>query len=179
MLWQRCSIIAFACDYASLKMNISEEFSARLREVMDERRLNMADLARLLHTQPSTLTRWFRGSRPQRNSLNALAEVLRVRPEWLAEGRGPRESRAEDAQGIQPAAGTQGESSDAAETDDLDGVLRVVLSVFSGEELVAAIGRISSGSEPLTRSKTQALVAIARELHTRPSAKNSANHLIP
>jgi transcriptional regulator with XRE-family HTH domain len=151
-------------------MNISEEFSARLREVMNERRLSMADLARLLHTQPSTLTRWFRGSRPQRNSLNALAEVLRVRPEWLAEGRGPRDARAEDGPGIHPGA-TLAKTEENAEGSDSDGVLRVVLSVFSGDELVAAIGRISSGTEPLSRTKTQALVAIARELHTRPSSK--------
>lgn len=50
----------------------------------------MADLARMLHTQPSTLTRWKTGSQPNRNTLIHLAGLFGVEMEWLARGTGPR-----------------------------------------------------------------------------------------
>jgi len=72
-------------------VNSSEEFSDRLKTLMAERQLTMSELARLLHTQASTLSRWFNGSIPQRNTLKALCEVLKVNELWLAKGRGPRD----------------------------------------------------------------------------------------
>ena len=71
-------------------MNIYEGFFERLSQVMAERRLNSSDLARMLNLHVSSIGRWSRGSTPQRNTLTALAKSLRVNPEWLACGRGPR-----------------------------------------------------------------------------------------
>ncbi len=49
----------------------------------------MAELARLLHTQQSTINRWNRGSKPQRATLIQLAQALRVDLDWLARGTVP------------------------------------------------------------------------------------------
>jgi len=72
-------------------VNISEDFSSRLHSLLHDRDISQAELARRLHTQSSTLARWFNGSIPQRNSLKALCEVLKVNELWLAKGRGPRD----------------------------------------------------------------------------------------
>lgn len=55
---------------------------------MDERGLNQAEVARMLHTPASTLTKWRAGSQPQRNTLIALSKALGVSLPWLAKGEG-------------------------------------------------------------------------------------------
>jgi transcriptional regulator with XRE-family HTH domain len=70
-------------------MRYSEDFFERLQNLMEQRGLSMAELARALHTQPSTLTRWKNGSKPQRNTLMLLAKVMGVSDTWMATGKGP------------------------------------------------------------------------------------------
>lgn len=71
-------------------MKVSPDFYERLESIMAERGLTQTDVAHRINTSSSTLTRWRRGVKPQRNMLDILARALGVEMEWLALGTGPR-----------------------------------------------------------------------------------------
>jgi Zn-dependent peptidase ImmA (M78 family)/DNA-binding XRE family transcriptional regulator len=58
--------------------------SDRLRQVINARRLNQAQLASLVGVSPSTVSKWRSGSQaPEREALDRLAAVVNVAPEWF------------------------------------------------------------------------------------------------
>lgn len=77
---------------------MSETFQERLEAAMSKKHLNKAKLAKLLGTQPSTITRWFSGSIPQDIRAEELASVLGVSVKWLLHGEAQHNSDATSAQ---------------------------------------------------------------------------------
>jgi transcriptional regulator with XRE-family HTH domain len=131
-------------------MLISNDFFSRLENLMRERGLSMAEVARMIHTQPSTLTRWRQGSLPHRNSLIALAAALHVDLEWLARG-GPRVARGDTPAAFEHEAGGRlndlGYSlSEQKGQGDLAGV---VLGKMSVDELLTLAERLGGHQEAL------------------------------
>lgn len=70
-----------------------KDFSQRIAHRMAELGLTQSDIARRLDTNQSTVSRWLRGSIPNRRILSDLCVVLACNPEWLAFGTGEIESR--------------------------------------------------------------------------------------
>lgn len=70
---------------------MAEDFSSRLRELMDEHYISQGELAIRLRTSQSTVMRWLKGSMPRVRMLSDLAEALNTTPVWLAQGRGVRQ----------------------------------------------------------------------------------------
>ena len=67
-------------------------FFERLRQVLDDRGLSQADLARELGVGVATVSEWFtRGRVPNGDVMLRLPGVLRVNGHWLLTGEGPRE----------------------------------------------------------------------------------------
>jgi transcriptional regulator with XRE-family HTH domain len=67
-------------------------FFERLRQVLDDRRMSQADLARELNVGVATVSEWFtRGRVPNGDVMLRLPAALRVDGHWLLTGEGPRE----------------------------------------------------------------------------------------
>ncbi|HSU12543.1 helix-turn-helix transcriptional regulator [Longimicrobium sp.] len=67
-------------------------FFERLRQVLDDRELSQADLARELGVGVATVSEWFtRGRVPNGDVMLRLPGALRVNGHWLLTGEGPRE----------------------------------------------------------------------------------------
>jgi transcriptional regulator with XRE-family HTH domain len=67
-------------------------FFERLRQVLDDRGLSQADLARELGVGVATVSEWFtRGRVPNGDVMLRLPGALRVNGHWLLTGDGPRE----------------------------------------------------------------------------------------
>lgn len=67
-------------------------FFERLRQVLDDRALSQADLARELGVGVATVSEWFtRGRVPNGDVMLRLPGALRVNGHWLLTGEGPRE----------------------------------------------------------------------------------------
>lgn len=66
-------------------------FFERLREVLDDRHMSQAELARELGVGEATVSEWFtRGRVPQGDVFLRLPHVLGVNGHWLLTGEGPR-----------------------------------------------------------------------------------------
>jgi transcriptional regulator with XRE-family HTH domain len=69
----------------------SQLFSERLQAVLTEKRVSQKELSRRIFIDPSTVNRWFTGgSVPQPRTVEAIANALGVRKEWLLTGKGER-----------------------------------------------------------------------------------------
>jgi len=67
-------------------------FFERLRQVLDDRGLSQADLARELGVGVATVSEWFtRGRVPNGDVMLRLPAALKVNGHWLLTGEGPRE----------------------------------------------------------------------------------------
>ncbi|MBV9774413.1 MAG: helix-turn-helix transcriptional regulator [Gemmatimonadetes bacterium] len=67
-------------------------FFERLRQVLDDRGMSQADLARELGVGVATVSEWFtRGRVPNGDVMLRLPHVLRVSGHWLLTGEGPRD----------------------------------------------------------------------------------------
>ena len=67
-------------------------FFERLRQILADRGLSQADLARELGVGVATVSEWFtRGRVPNGDVMLRLPGVLRVNGHWLLTGEGPRE----------------------------------------------------------------------------------------
>ena len=67
-------------------------FFERLRQILDDRGLSQADLARELGVGVATVSEWFtRGRVPNGDVMLRLPGALRVNGHWLLTGEGPRE----------------------------------------------------------------------------------------
>jgi transcriptional regulator with XRE-family HTH domain len=67
-------------------------FFERLRQVLDDRGLSQADLARELGVGVATVSEWFtRGRVPNGDVMLRLPGALQVNGHWLLTGEGPRE----------------------------------------------------------------------------------------
>ena len=133
-------------------MRISKDFLQRLESLMQERGLNQSELARLLHTPASTITKWRRGSQPQRNTLILLSQVFRVDLDWLTKGTGtrfpqenplaieqtPPSNRLEDM-GFRYTTSTYPDAE----------ILPAVLAALTTEELLTVAGRLSASPSDL------------------------------
>jgi transcriptional regulator with XRE-family HTH domain len=74
-------------------------FFERLRQVLDDRGMSQADLARELNVGVATVSEWFtRGRVPNGDVMLRLPAALAVDGHWLLTGEGPRD-RAPDAAG--------------------------------------------------------------------------------
>jgi transcriptional regulator with XRE-family HTH domain len=70
-------------------------FFERLRQILDDRGLSQADLARELGVGVATVSEWFtRGRVPNGDVMLRLPGALRVNGHWLLTGEGPREREA-------------------------------------------------------------------------------------
>lgn len=76
-------------------------FFERLRQVLDDRAMSQADLARELNVGVATVSEWFtRGRVPNGDVMLRLPSALRVNGHWLLTGEGPRERDA--SPGVDP-----------------------------------------------------------------------------
>jgi transcriptional regulator with XRE-family HTH domain len=67
-------------------------FFERLRQVLDDRAMSQADLARELGVGVATVSEWFtRGRVPNGDVMLRLPAALKVNGHWLLTGEGPRE----------------------------------------------------------------------------------------
>ncbi|HET7461300.1 MAG TPA: helix-turn-helix transcriptional regulator [Longimicrobium sp.] len=67
-------------------------FFERLRQVLDDRGMSQADLARELGVGVATVSEWFtRGRVPNGDVMLRLPAALNVSGHWLLTGQGPRE----------------------------------------------------------------------------------------
>ncbi|HEU4558460.1 MAG TPA: helix-turn-helix transcriptional regulator [Longimicrobium sp.] len=67
-------------------------FFERLRQVLDDRGMSQADLARELGVGVATVSEWFtRGRVPNGDVMLRLPAALNVNGHWLLTGEGPRE----------------------------------------------------------------------------------------
>src|SRR4051794_32143851 len=67
-------------------------FFERLRQVLDDRGMSQADLARELNVGVATVSEWFtRGRVPNGDVMLRLPGALRVNGHWLLTGEGPSE----------------------------------------------------------------------------------------
>lgn len=74
----------------------SHKFSERLQTVLAERRITQKELSERIFIAPSTVTRWFTGgSMPQPRTVEAIANAIGVRKEWLLTGEGPVDANPE------------------------------------------------------------------------------------
>jgi transcriptional regulator with XRE-family HTH domain len=74
-------------------------FFERLRQVLDDRGMSQADLARELGVGVATVSEWFtRGRVPNGDVMLRLPQALDVNGHWLLTGEGPRD-RDDDAGG--------------------------------------------------------------------------------
>ena len=66
-------------------------FSERLSELLKEKNMTRADLARFFNTSQSTVFSWFRqGYKPSLDYALKLSTLFNVNVEWLATGEGER-----------------------------------------------------------------------------------------
>lgn len=144
-------------------MQVTEDFLIRLETVMEEKGLTMSEVARMIHTQPSTITRWRQGSRPQRNSMIMLAQALGVSLEWLARGTGPRnapgnpqkvtsytEAEIEQSEGNNRLTEMSYGLTHRASSDPAPEMLGKLLGVMTVDELLDLASRLGHDSEALT-----------------------------
>jgi len=65
----------------------------RLREILDRVRMKKSDLARMLHVDPSQVTRWFNGATaPESDVLRRMAEILNTSVPYL-QGKDEEDAR--------------------------------------------------------------------------------------
>lgn len=139
---------------------------------MRERGLNQSELARLLHTPASTITKWRRGSQPQRNTLILLSQVLRVDLDWLTKGTGTRHPKENLLTSEQTPASNRLEemgfryNTSSDQTDQLP----VILTALTTEELLTLAGRLSASPD--------ALLTVLDEIRRRTPVQ-SVNYLKP
>lgn len=68
-------------------------FFERLRQVLDDRGMSQADLARELGVGVATVSEWFtRGRVPNGDVMLRLPHALSINGHWLLTGQGPREA---------------------------------------------------------------------------------------
>jgi transcriptional regulator with XRE-family HTH domain len=71
----------------------SRSFSERLQSVLSQRGLTQKELSERIFINPSTVTRWITGgSTPQPRTVEAIANAIGVRKEWLLTGDGERDA---------------------------------------------------------------------------------------
>jgi transcriptional regulator with XRE-family HTH domain len=71
----------------------SQSFSERLQGVLAEKGISQKKLSDRIFISPSTVTRWFTGdSSPQPRTIEAIANAIGVRKEWLLTGEGERDA---------------------------------------------------------------------------------------
>lgn len=74
------------------RREVVELFFDRLRQLLEDRHMSQADLARDLGVGDATVSEWFtRGRVPQGDVMLRLPHVLQVSGHWLLTGEGPRE----------------------------------------------------------------------------------------
>jgi transcriptional regulator with XRE-family HTH domain len=67
----------------------SRTFSERLQTILAQRGMTQKELSDRIFIAPSTVTRWFTGgSTPQPRTIEAIANAIGVRKEWLLTGEG-------------------------------------------------------------------------------------------
>lgn len=71
--------------------NKETDFCERLSELLDEKQMTRADLARYFNTSQSTVFSWFRqGYKPSLDYAVKLSKFFNVNIEWLASGEGEK-----------------------------------------------------------------------------------------
>ncbi len=68
-------------------------FGDRVREARRDAKLTQPQLGRMAGLSQTTISDTERGRNSGSSEVTALARALRVSPDWLADGRGPRVSR--------------------------------------------------------------------------------------
>lgn len=58
-------------------------FPEKIRKILFIKNMNQADLARLMETSETTVSRWIKGIKPRNKALNKLADILNVQLETL------------------------------------------------------------------------------------------------
>lgn len=67
--------------------SLREVFTRRLRQRIDHLGANQKEMAKSLHTTPSTIQRWLKGENwPSSEVICQLADLLNVTPQWLLGG---------------------------------------------------------------------------------------------
>lgn len=74
--------------------SIREIFTARLNKASEISGISQAELSRILKTTTNTVNRWFKGHRwPEPETVDQIAKILNVTPEWLYGGDKIEKSR--------------------------------------------------------------------------------------
>lgn len=71
-----------------------DTFGARLERIMDEKQLSAYKLSKMLAVGQSTISNYKKNtSAPKKATLEAIASILEVNPEWLESGKGDVEAK--------------------------------------------------------------------------------------
>lgn len=146
---------------------------------MGERDLIQAEVAEMVNTASSTLTRWRRGSKPQRNMLTMLAKALNVDRDWLAKGTGPGRYASDSSSALQdlrPWAGYGVQQSIEEPvfplpTETPNRTTGVLLGALTTDELLSLIGRI--------RKWTETFSAVLDEIRRRTGSSPDTGGPVP
>lgn len=75
----------------NLQFDFLVNFSERLELALNRARLDKGELAAATGKHPSAISRWLRGSVPDFDNAQALADALNVSVHWLLTGNGPQD----------------------------------------------------------------------------------------
>ncbi|POB00147.1 hypothetical protein C2134_02850 [Chromobacterium sinusclupearum] len=77
---------------SSIKLAYMESWNIRLKQCLDEQKLKPSDLAKRVGVAPAAITQWTNSTTKTITGENLLkaAKVLKVAPEWLMFGTGPK-----------------------------------------------------------------------------------------
>lgn len=77
------------------------EFAARLKQKMNEKRINQSTLARRLNVTPTAVWNWENGNAtPRQKTMSRLAQVLGADENWLRGGATVTEAAAEQIDSV-------------------------------------------------------------------------------
>ena len=68
-----------------------ETLAVRLRQLMDERSVTQAELARVVGLSQMTVSRWLAGTKPNKQHIKRVAIHCDVEESWLLTGQGRKE----------------------------------------------------------------------------------------